>query len=91
MDSVRHCTDFPLKDGEQFKLHAQTMGRDPTEQNNMQREHGKTHGVNFYSEIWCWPGALVNNVLANDFMHCEVQGESQKHFLKVLSYIFIFV
>jgi hypothetical protein len=59
------------------------MGRDPTDVNHSQIENGKEFGVNFFSELWLWPGVQVNHVLANDFMHCEVQGESQKHFLKV--------
>jgi hypothetical protein len=59
------------------------MGRNPLNQNWQQDDYGKEYGINYYSELWEWPGVDISVVLANDFMHCEIQGESQKHFLKV--------
>jgi hypothetical protein len=83
VDATRNSTDYPLRDPNSFKSQARIMGRDPTNLNAWQREFGKEWGVNRFSELWEWPGVSVCHVLTNDFMHCEVQGESQKHFLKV--------
>jgi hypothetical protein len=93
LQSIRDISDAPLRNTSEFWSKARIMGRDPTDVNHSQIENGKEFGVNFFSELWLWPGVQVNHVLANDFMHCEVQGESQKHFLKVCmqsiaSYIF---
>jgi hypothetical protein len=66
-----------------IKNHARSMGTNPLHQNSFQRENGYDTGINFYSELWEWPGVQLDKSLANDYMHCEIQGESQKHFLKV--------
>jgi hypothetical protein len=64
------------------------MGSNPLCQNMIQKDLGYETGINYFTELWKWPGVHLDKVLANDFMHCEIQGESQKHFLKVIFVIF---
>lgn len=67
----------------QMKSKARMLGTNPMSLNRDQDAVGFKWGLTHFSEIWNFPGVYVSNVLANDFMHCEIQGEGLKHFLKV--------
>jgi hypothetical protein len=44
----------------------------------------KDTGITHYSEVLNYPGVEVPLTVTNDIMHCELQGEAQKHFLKFM-------
>jgi len=41
------------------------------------------HGITRRSALWDFPGAQLNKQLLLDLMHCEIEGEIDKHFLKL--------
>ncbi len=80
---VRNNIEKCQRDPQLMKAKARMLGQNPMSLSSDQDAVGLKWGLTHYSELWEIPGCYVSEVLANDFMHCMVQGEFLKHFLKV--------
>jgi hypothetical protein len=69
-----------LRDPNNIKIQASLLGTDPTQHTDVQASMSTESGIRYYSELWNWPGVFLCSALVGDLMHCEVEGEMQKHF-----------